>query len=456
MWSNDVLYNLGTTMKSNNLIKIEKSILHNNAVFTAYGFKHAIVSLISASVLHPRTTFIIDNVPLIDDVKVLCQVLQRLGASISLNGHQLVINTKNMQHYTIDRSLCADVHGVIYLLPSLLARFDHASLYECGGCQIGQPSNAGKRPVAHMLSVLSKFGFDCQHLNDQISGTRVVTYKVCDLDIMNYSEETTILTGPQISGATKTAILAAMGPNAIPTRIKNRKPDVTELIRLMRLLNYDIKFDEKELFIHRTNKVDEVSEIHFSLINDVSEVMTYICVAVFNNIEAEIQNLNIELLKQGLMEEFNILKQMGVNLEFDNSSIKIPKIKKLKPVNINVTSVGIYSDHQPFFAILMSLANGESNIIEHVWKSRFAYAAELNKLGFNISIQEDRIKIHPMAALKGQPLVAKDLRAAAVLLIAALKAEGTTLLEGAHHLSRGYENFEESLLRNGARLTHII
>ncbi len=443
-------------MLVNNIIKIEESTLLDNATFRAYGFKHAIVGIMAASVLHPNTDFVIDNVPKIDDVYVLCNILKKLGAEICMNNYQLTINTKKMDAYSIERALCIDVHGVIYLLPSLLARFDKAELYECGGCQIGDVAKAGKRPISHMLSVLKQFGFVCDQVDDKLIGKRVAYHDQQTIDIMHYSDDLNILTGPQISGATKTAILAAMSVNRAKTLIKNpyRKPDVTELIRLMRLLNYDVSYDENELFINRTKEVDNTKEVHFTLINDLSEVMTYICLAVFHNINAEIQQVNIELLQNGLAEEFKILKAMGVNLIFEGTSIKIPKVKKLQSVNIDVTSVGIYSDHQPFFAVLMSLANGESSISEYVWKNRFSYAYELKKLGFNIDIGENSIRVSPNAHIHGEKtLVAQDLRAAAVLLIVALKAKGTTLLQGGHHLSRGYENLQQSLINCGAKLT---
>lgn len=440
------------------MLKIESSQL-KSALFRPYGFKHAAVSLIAATVMHPNTRFIFQNVPLIDDVFVLTKILKHLGATVNLQQHQLIIDTKNLQSFQIPRNLCVEVHGIVYLLPSLLSRFGKAELYEGGGCQIGNSDEAFKRPMQHMFSVLNKFGYTCQQQAGYIAATRTHEPPYCNIDIMDYSIDPLILTGSHISGATKTAILAAMKPNRLKqTEIHHpyRKPDVTELIFLLQLLHYDIQFDNTQLKIARTAATEEVEEVELTLISDLSEIITYICIAIFHDIEVTIEEINIDLVRAGLQEEFRLMQQMGIELIFKKNAIIVPRVKQILPLDIAVTSIGIYSDHQPFFAILLSLAKGQSNIVEQVWKNRFSYATELQKLGFNIKLCDDMIQIQPHTHLRGnQSLIAKDLRAAAVLIIAALKSCGTSYLTGWQHLSRGYENFLQNLLICGARISII-
>jgi UDP-N-acetylglucosamine 1-carboxyvinyltransferase len=155
-------------------------------------------------------------------------------------------------------------------------------------------------------------------------------------------------------------------------------------------------------------------------------------------------------VEEGLGNELLLLDQMGVKLKFIGNQIKIVRPLKLKAININVTSIGIYSDHQPFFALMLTKADKPSLITEKVWKSRFSYAEQLAKLGMKLEVNGNCLKITP-----SQPnatttlLIAQDLRAAAVLVIAALKLETPVRIEGIDHLERGYDDFMEDLKRIG-------
>lgn len=186
--------------------------------------------------------------------------------------------------------------------------------------------------------------------------------------------------------------------------------------------------------------------------SDISQIMTYICLAIYHEISLTIVNVTVEKVKQGFAPEIAYLNKMGIYLTYGKDYIKVCHPSHIIPINIDVISIGIYSDHQPFFALMLLKAKGMSRVKEYVWKKRFNYAVELKKLGFDLKINDECLEIIGSAplAIHDIELIATDLRAAAVLLIAALAVPGKVYIKGIHHLCRGYDDFISALRSLGA------
>ncbi|WP_065824422.1 hypothetical protein [Photorhabdus australis] len=420
------------------------------------GFKHAVTLVMAASVAL-NNKIIIHNVPHVLDTIVISQIINELGGTCIHKNDCLKIMCTQLNTPIIPPSMADKIHGSIYLIPVLLGRLGQVSYQSFGGCTIGQ---GGSRPIEHMLSVLTRFGTTFSAVGETMTGY-TNGFSACSIDIMDYSDVTDELTGPLVSGATKTAILAAMFVTNGQTVIRNpyMKPDVTELLDFLSTAGYRISGTAKEIIIER-GTVDSIENstriIEMTLVSDVSEIVTYLTLSVLAKVSIQLECKKIEKVQAGLCAEITLFKAIGIDVNFNKNKVFVREVQQLYKSEIIVKSHGIYSDHQPFFALLMCYADGHSYIEERVWTERFAYVPELEKLGANIEKCANRISIFPRALHDNQAEVfATDLRAAAVLLIASLIRGGETTIKGASHLERGYSNMLANLRMLNANVEAI-
>ncbi len=307
-----------------------------------------------------------------------------------------------------------------------------------------------------MLSILKKFGAKFIINGQRIEGS-CPRFTAQTIDIMNYSERSDILTGPLVSGATKTAILASLFVTEGVTTILNpyQKPDVIFLVDFIKSYGFRTTISKDAITIMPPDYCIS-SPAPFRLCADVSQIMTYIALSVHHKIKLIMENVDWDIDSIGLKHELTILNNMGITLYGNGSQLTVSSPVLLSKQHIIVTSESIYSDHQPLFALMLTQANGISKIEEHVWKKRFAYATELNRLGFKMHEKNNELIIEPSEMLCGGILLATDLRSAACLLITALNPPETVILNGLEHLERGYESLIEQLLTFGFQLEYLI
>ncbi len=436
---------------SSHCYKIYQSQLHTSSIKIS-GYKHCASIFLAASLMWPDTQLVLHNVPNIADVFYMIKIIEHLGGTVIREKDTLTICSKNSNNYKVPEVYSKPIHGAIYFLPVLLARNKRVELGPCGGCAIGDATVLGQRPIQHMISVLEKFTGRLYRSKEKILGTSL-QFKACTIDIMDYSDSTTVLTGPLVSGATKTAILAAMGVSQGKTRIFHPypKPDVTELLQLMQKVGYLIIYNDQCITIEAPATMPR--RVNYYLMSDISQIVTYISLSIYHAIPLTLTHITPMQVRAGLKTELDYLKKIGVRVQFTDQTLSIIPPKILFPLDIEVTSIGIYSDHQPFFALILLNAQGRSCIKEYVWKTRFSYAQELKKLGLQLHIHNDSLILIPSVPCHAhQELYAEDLRAAAVLLIAALKAPGYTFVHGVQHLVRGYDDFLGTLVQLGAKI----
>ncbi|MHB9806396.1 hypothetical protein [Pantoea ananatis] len=420
------------------------------------GFKHAATVIMAASVALRKDVRII-NAPDILDTHIICDILNMLGGVCSYNGKILTINCSNLNSWNIPNQLAEKVHGAIYLIPVLLGRFKQVSFSSFGGCAIG---DNGERPIKHMLDVLAHFGANFLFNNGGISGC-IDNFKPCIIDIMDFSDLDDVLTGPLVSGATKTAILASMFVSKGITKILNPylKPDVTELLEFLKLNDFNVQYNINEIVIHSPIVPIEMQSGHsatMTLLSDLSEIITYLTLSTLSMRKIFLRCEKLERVVKGLQAELNLFASIGVRIHCNGNTIYAEPSYQLKASDIVVKSMGIYSDHQPFFTLLLCYANGKSTLEEKVWKNRFSYAHELNKMGSTITVNDSRITILPSRLHSyTQYLEAQDLRSAAVLLVAAIIRNGETIINGSEHLERGYTNLVENLAKLGVHVSYI-
>lgn len=263
-----------------------------NGEIEIQGYKHAMVQIIAGAISN-NTKVYIDNIPRVDDAFVLCEIINQAGGKSTINGSTFICDPSDMNNHIIDKNLCYKIHGAIYLMPAYLCRLGKFSIGKTGGCQIGNKLEQQARPLEHMLAVMKLFNTNIYVNNsDNIIGNIIdLNKKAITIDIKDFSTSKA-LTGPHISGATKTAILMPIIPKLM---LKNYyfKTDVRDLIRFYQLLGYTIDRDRSILQIvnnnHRKNEIYQ-----FSLTECVSEIMTYIALAVHTNIKISLKVRSID------------------------------------------------------------------------------------------------------------------------------------------------------------------
>jgi UDP-N-acetylglucosamine 1-carboxyvinyltransferase len=193
--------------------------------------------------------------------------------------------------------------------------------------------------------------------------------------------------------------------------------------------------------------------VEHALISDLPEIVTFIACAVHTETPLTLGAVTSEAARAGLAAELELLDEMGVGVEWGDQRVRVHPGDNVRPVRIDVSPDGVSSDHAPFFALMGCRARGRSVIRERVWTRRFAYVPELVKLGAAMSVSGSELNVRPrrLSGADGD-LHATDLRAAAVLTLAALDSPRPTRITGVHHLARGYENLARKLTALGAHI----
>jgi UDP-N-acetylglucosamine 1-carboxyvinyltransferase len=419
------------------------------------GFKHALVSLFAAA-CSTESSVVIHNCPAIAETETLIQLIQCSGGSASWEGDSLSINASGIKHGRLDPSVSNRIHGSAYLAPALVTRTGEAVIGVRGGCPIGDGLH-GNRPVEHYVSIFEKFGAQARvddTGNLHIKGKQLVG---CDIDLLDFTSDRTLETGPLYSGASKMALLTAAVASG-PSTLYNLypKPDVTELVAFLRQLGVKIDGNSTHrLVVYGRGGVGVTSHVSYTLIGDLIEIVTWICAgAMLENSQLRIQGVGLARAVEALKPEMSIISQMGVPIEWDGETLVVRSMERGHAVDMVVTSPGIYSDSHPFLALLATACCGQSRITEKVWQNRFDYVQGLVSLGARIHREGASAVIHGETRphIAGRNLRANDVRSAAVLLLAALTIDGITTIEGTHHLARGYMDFVSTLRELGAKI----
>ncbi|MFF0447650.1 hypothetical protein ACFYT4_14795 [Streptomyces sp. NPDC004609] len=421
---------------------------------TMGGFKHLLVPCLAAACLADRP-WRIDNAPRIEDRRVLSATLRHLGASVVDDGSRVTVDASGLGGTRIPGHWSAGIHGGVYLLPALLAARGEVSSGAHGGCAIGGGAS-GARPLSHMASVLERFGADCEAGAEGFRATAPPGgLRGTRIDLADYAETepgTGTLTGPHYSGATKTALLAAVTARGTTVlRDPYPKPDALELARLLGEAGARIEISARQITVEGLGGPLGGAEI--TLPSDLMEVVTFIAWAVHLRREADLRLERPDLVRSGLAPELECLSTMGVPLDWDGPLLRVRPPEHLGSARVLASSHRLYSDAGPLFALMLLGADGPSRLTDGVWTDRFRYAEGLRGMGARLSRKDNELHITPgpLRAAPG-PLVATDLRAAATLLLAALGTGVPHRLYGVGHLARGYEDLPAKLAATGAHI----
>ena len=415
-----------------------------NGTIPISGAKNATLPLMIASLLTDET-LILENVPRLVDVIQLQRILGNHGVDVMIagkragddfnNGRTIHISAKNIVDTTAPYELVSKMRASFGVVAPLVARMGEAKVSMPGGCAIGT------RPVDLLIMALEKLGVEIE-----IEGGYVIARARKGL---RGGE----IVFPKVTvGGTHTALMAASVATGT-TVIENaaREPEIGDVADCLNKMGAKISGAGTSRII-----VEGVSKLHgarHSVLPDRIETGTYAMAVAMTGGDVLLQNARPELLQAAL----DVLGKTGTTVTPTNEGIRIARNGAgLEPVDVSTAPFpGFPTDLQAQFMALMTRAKGTSHITETIFENRFMHVQELARLGAHIHLNGDTATVEGVDRLKGAPVMATDLRASVSLVIAALAAEGETMVNRVYHLDRGFERLEEKLARCGAAIERI-
>jgi len=399
------------------------------------GAKNAAFPILAATLLTKKTCEI-SNIPLVEDVFRMLEILESLGAKISWQSQRaLKINTTHLDLSKIREDLVAMLRGSVLFLGPLLARFGKISLPPPGGCIIGA------RPIDTHLDGFLQLGVHVQTNRHRYS-----------LEAKEKRGGKVILDEFSVTATENLMLYASLIPQK--TVIKNADQDyqIQELAKFLRKLGVKIKMTGLNTL--EIVGAKELKGTNHTLIYDPIEAGTFIITAAASRGEVLVKNVEMSFLEL----ELKRLKDFGVPFKIINkNSLKVFPWKSLKVDKVqSLPYPGIHSDLLSAFGVLSTQAEGSTLLHDPLYEGRLKYLEELNKMGAEIIICDPhRAIINGPSQLQGAELGPLDLRGGAALIIAGLIATGTTVINGIYQIDRGYEKIEERLQGLGADIKRV-
>ncbi len=408
------------------------------------GAKNAVLKHMCASLLTDEPVTL-SNVPDLDDVRTLAQLLGELGTSVSLDGDAaaaqggygqvMTLHTPKIANPRADYELVKKMRASITTLGPLVARNRYAEVSLPGGCAIGT------RPVDLHIMALEQLG---------------ATITIEDGYIIARAENG--LTGNAIVfpfvtvGGTECAMLAATLAKG-ETVISNaaREPEIKDLGELLNKMGAKISGLGTD-----TITVQGVEKLHGTThrtVSDRIETGTFMVAAAVTRGDLFLKNAKLDHLRAFAKK----LEEAGVHIEQKEDGVRVwHDADTIRPVDAMTEPFpGLATDLQSPLMVLMCLADGAGMITETIFENRFMHVPELARMGANIVVQGNSALVRGIAKFKGAKVMATDLRASIALVLAGLAANGTTEVSRIYHLDRGYERLEEKLRHVGAEIERI-
>ena len=397
------------------------------------GSKNASLPILAATLLSSKKVNL-KNLPKVKDIETMINLLQSLGSKIRFKKKKLIINKSTQNKNFASYSLVKTMRAGILVLGPLLAKFGNAKVSLPGGCAIGT------RPIDIHLKAFSKLG---------------VKYNIAQGYVHASTPKGLVgskIRFPKISvGATENLIIAANLAKGT-TILSNCaiEPEIKDLVNFLNKIGCKIKWVGKRKI--KIDGVNQINETTYSVMFDRIEAGTYLVAAAATEGNLKIKNIIPKIIKT----EIDTLRKIGTKIVVKKNEVNVIGKKIIKSINIKTAPYpGFPTDLQAQLMVLLCKANKKSLIKEDIFENRFMHVAELNRMGAQISINGNRAIIQGNINFAAAELMATDLRASVSLILAALTANGKSVINRIYHLDRGYENIEKKLKKIGARIRRI-
>jgi UDP-N-acetylglucosamine 1-carboxyvinyltransferase len=415
-----------------------------NGTIPISGAKNATLPLMIASLLTDQT-LILDNVPRLADVGLLQRILGNHGVDVMVGGKRpgetqydgqtLHISAAHIVDTTAPYELVSRMRASFWVIAPLVARLGEAKVSMPGGCAIGT------RPVDLLIMALERLGAEIEFDRGYVIARAKNGLRGGEISF------------PKVTvGGTHTALMAASLAHGT-TVIENaaREPEIKDVADCLNKMGAKINGAGTAQIV--VEGVPRLSGARHRVLPDRIETGTYAMAVAMAGGDVMLENARAELLQTGL----DVLAKAGLEYNETNRGLRVARNGKgLKPVEVTTEPFpGFPTDLQAQLMALMTRAEGTSRITETIFENRFMHVQELARLGAHIQLDGECATIEGVDRLKGAPVMATDLRASVSLVIAALAAEGETMVNRVYHLDRGFERLEDKLSACGAAIERI-
>lgn len=398
------------------------------------GAKNAVLPIIAASILAEEGTSVIHDVPALDDVYTICELLQSLGISLTYDNEVLTVHASKLTSVEASYELVRKMRASFLVMGPLLARQGQARVSLPGGCAIGT------RPIDQHLKGFEALGakieigqgFIDASVEGRLKGAKIY------LDI------------PSV-GATENIMMAATLAEGI-TILENaaEEPEIVDLANYLNSMGAKIRGAGTGSI--RIEGVEKLHGCTHAVIPDRIEAGTFMVAAAITGGDVFVEGAICDHLKSVTAK----LREMGVEVDEQENGIRVRRNGPLKAVDVKTLPYpGFPTDMQSQMMALLLASEGTSIVTETVFENRFMHVEEFRRMSANIKIEGRSAIVEGGAKLTGSKVTATDLRAGAALILAGLIAEGETEVNGLHHIDRGYVNLTEKLCALGAQIERI-
>ena len=398
------------------------------------GAKNAALPILAATLL-AETPTTISNVPHLRDITTLVNLLGRMGIDVTVDERlNIEVDTTPIHSFTAAYDLVKTMRASILVLGPLLARFGQADVSLPGGCAIGS------RPVNLHIDSLIAMGAKIEVENGYIRARtdRLKGARLC-LDLVT------------VTGTENLLMAAALADGETVIENAAREPEVTDLIHCLQAMGAQIEGEGTDtLYIQG---VDSLHGCHHQVLPDRIETGTYLVAAAMTGGQITVKDTDPSTLDAVLAK----LREAGANIEIGKDWISLDmQGKRPQAVDIHTAPYPAFpTDMQAQFCALNCIAEGTGIVTETIFENRFMHIQELERMGAKIRVEGNTAIIKGIAQLKAAPVMATDLRASAGLVLAALAAQGDTLIDRIYHIDRGYECIEEKFSQLGVEVRRV-
>ena len=397
------------------------------------GAKNAALAILAAAIMTDETVQI-DNLPDVNDVNVMLEAIEGIGAMVQrIDRHTVKINGSTIGDFNIEYDYIKKIRASYYLLGALLGKYKRAEVALPGGC------NIGSRPIDQHLKGFRALGADVD-----IEHGKIVAEAEKLRGTHLYFDVVTV-------GATINVMMAAAMSEGL-TIMENvaKEPHVVDVANFLNSMGANIKGAGTDVI--RIRGVEKLHRTEYSIIPDQIEAGTFMFAAAATGGDVTVKNVIPKHLEATTAK----LEEIGCEVEEFDDAVRVRAPKRLHRTHVKTLPYpGYPTDMQPQIAVTLALAEGTSIVTESIFENRFKYADELSRMGANIKVEGNSAIIDGVKKLTGARVSAPDLRAGAALVIAGLAADGITVVDDIVYIQRGYENFEDKLRSLGAEIERV-
>lgn len=398
------------------------------------GAKNAALPLLAAMIL-PETPITLTNVPDLKDVGTLIKLIEGLGITVQREGDRVVADASTLNNQFAPYELVKTMRASILVLGPLLARYGEAKVSLPGGCAIGS------RPVDQHLKALEALGAEIEveagYVNAKVNGRLKGGEVVFDMVTV---------------GGTENILLAAVLADGVTT-IRNaaREPEITDLVNLLIKMGAKIEGIDTDVLV--VTGVERLEGCEYAVVADRIETGSYLAAAAITGGRIKTTHTDPNLL-EAVLDKF---EEMGAEVTRGEDWIELDMMdKRPKAVSFRTLPHPEFpTDMQAQIMAVNAIGRGFATISETIFENRFMHVPELSRMGANIQVEGNDAVVTGVEKLSAAPVMATDLRASFSLVLAALAADGETLIDRIYHIDRGYENVEAKLQSLGANIKRV-